>query len=55
MEGFEIRPEQKASAEQLIEIEEAKKKPIIFDDDCPELSDEMIRKLREAMPDKRKA
>ena len=31
------------SEEQLKEVEEAKKEPIVFDEDCEELSDAMIK------------
>lgn len=29
--------------EQIKQIEEADKKPIVFDDDCPELTEEQLR------------
>lgn len=31
------------------EIEEASKMPIVFDEDCPELSDEMIKAMKAAV------
>lgn len=34
------------SPEQVEEIESAKKKPIVFDDDCKELSPEMINSFK---------
>lgn len=34
---------QKPTKEQLKEVEEAKKVPIVFDEDCEELSDAMIK------------
>ncbi|MBR7000432.1 MAG: hypothetical protein IKI01_07450 [Lachnospiraceae bacterium] len=37
---------QKPTEEQIREIEEAKKHPIVYDEDCPPLSDEMIEKIR---------
>ena len=54
MVGFEIRPGQKPTQEQLVEIEEAKKKPVFFDEDCLELSDETIESLVELMPGRHK-
>ncbi|GHV72491.1 hypothetical protein AGMMS49928_29530 [Spirochaetia bacterium] len=32
--------------EQLAEIEDAKKYPIVFDDDCPELTEEQLAEFR---------
>ena len=34
--------------EQLAEIEEARKHPIVFDEDCPEMTDEQLRQFRRA-------
>ncbi|MDO5787258.1 MAG: hypothetical protein Q4P09_06070 [Phascolarctobacterium sp.] len=31
--------------EQIKQIEEADKKPIVFDDDCPELTEEQLREI----------
>lgn len=41
---FTIETGQKLTEEQLAEINEAKKYPIVFDDDCPELSPAMMKK-----------
>ena len=38
-----LSKEQKPTKEQLQEVENAKKYPIEFDDDCEELSDKMIK------------
>ena len=43
---FTIKRGQKPTAEQLREVEEAKKEPIVFDEDCEELSDAMIKAFR---------
>ncbi len=43
---FTIKKGQKPTAEQLREVEEAKKEPIVFDEDCEELSDAMIKAFR---------
>ena len=40
---FTIKKGQKPTEEQLREVEEAKKMPIVFDEDCEELSDAMIK------------
>jgi len=43
---FTIKRGQKPTEEQLREVEEAKKEPIVFDEDCEELSDAMIKAFR---------
>lgn len=40
------KPGQKPTEEQLMEVEEAKKHPIVFDEDCPELSPELIKAFK---------
>lgn len=42
---FTIENGQKPTIEQLKEIEEAKKHPITFDEDCQELSETMKKSL----------
>lgn len=42
-------PNQKLTEEQLKEIEEAKKSPIVFDEDCDELSPTMMKAFRSAV------
>ncbi len=37
---------QKPTGEQLAEVECAKDQPIVFDDDCPELSDAMMKAFK---------
>ena len=46
---FIIENGQKPTEEQLREIEEAKKQPIVFDEDCPELSSAMMKAFRSAV------
>mgnify|MGYP006916075573 CR=1 FL=1 len=46
---YRIKIGQKPTEDQVAEIEEAKKKPIVFDDDCPEITEENNPKLYEAM------
>lgn len=45
---FTLEEGQKPTKEELEQIREAAKRPIVFDEDCPELSDEMIQKFFEA-------
>lgn len=40
---------QKPTEEQLKEVEEAKKSPIVFDEDCQELSSAMIKAFRSSV------
>lgn len=46
---FTIKQGQKPTAEQLHEVSEAKKRPIIFDEDSPELSPAMFKAIRSAV------
>ena len=41
------------SEEELKELENARKKPIIFDEDCPETTPEKALKFRRVNPSKR--
>ncbi len=43
-----IEPGQKLTDKQLKEIEEAKKHPIVFDEDCEELSPAMMKAFKSA-------
>ena len=36
--------------EQIAEIEEATKHPIVFDEDCPEMTEEQLRQFRRVNP-----
>ena len=45
---FTIEPGQSLTKEQLNEIEEAKKHPIVFDEDCEELSPAMMKTFKSA-------
>ena len=45
---FSIEPGQMPTKEQLLEVEEAKKSPIVFDKDCEELSPSMVKEFRSA-------
>lgn len=44
-----IESGQKPTKEQLKEVEEAKKTPIVFDEDCEELSPAMLKAFQSAV------
>ncbi len=44
-----IEDGQEPTKEQLKEVEEAQKSPIVFDDDCQELSPAMMKAFRSAV------
>lgn len=46
---YTIDPGQGLTEEQLKEIEEAKKHPIVFDEDCEELSPAMMKAFKSAV------
>ena len=46
---YSIHPGQKPTREQLKEVEETKKHPIVFDEDCEELSPAMQKAFRSAV------
>ena len=46
---FIIESGQKLTKEQLKEVEEARKSPIIFDEDCEELSPAMMKEFKSAV------
>lgn len=43
---YSIRPDQKPTEEQLLEIKEATRRPILFDEDSYELTDEELTQFR---------
>ena len=45
---YTIKSGQKPTEEQLKEVEEAKKKPIVYDEDCQEISEAMEKAMRSA-------
>lgn len=45
MVTYTVKENQKPTLEQLREVEEAAKKPVVFDEDCPELSPKMMKAL----------
>lgn len=46
---FTIEKGQKPTAEMMREVEEAKRHPITFDEDCPELSPAMLKAFKSAV------
>lgn len=46
LKKYELKPGSKLTEEQIQEIELAKKKPIVFDEDAPELTPKMIEAFR---------
>ena len=46
MVKYETTKGQLPTEEQLREVEEASQAPIVYDDDCPELSKAMLKALR---------
>ena len=46
---FIIESGQKLTKEQLKEVEEARKSPIVFDEDCEELSPAMMKAFKSAV------
>ena len=45
-----ITEDQKLSPEQIAEIREAAKRPIVYDDDCPEMTEEQLRQFKRVHP-----
>ena len=54
LKSFILNGNEEPTADQLIEIEEASKHPIVFDDDAPELSPAMIEAFKCSLAQKRK-
>ena len=46
-----LKTTDKPSPEQINEIREASDLPIVFDEDSPEMTDEMLAKFRRAYPE----
>ena len=45
---YTLNPGDKPTKEQIKEVEEAKKHPIVFDEDCPELSPALIKAYKDS-------
>ena len=46
---------QKPTPEQIEEIKALKDRPIVFDEDCPELTDEQLKQFKRVNPRPKKA
>ena len=46
----ELKPGQKPTPEQIARIREAAKRPIVYDEDCPEMTDEQLRQFKRVNP-----
>ena len=47
---YSISKDQKPTPEQILRIREAAKRPVVFDKDCPELTDEQLLQFRRVKP-----
>lgn len=47
---YTITKDQKPTPEQIERIREAAKRPIVFDEDCPEMTDEQLRQFKRVHP-----
>ena len=45
-----LTKDMKPTPEQIAEIEAAAKRPIVFDEDCPEMTDEQLRRFKRVHP-----
>ena len=50
MVSYSITKDQKSPPEQIAEIREAAKRPIVFDEDCPPMTDEQLRQFKRVHP-----
>ena len=54
MKTIEIYEGQKPTKEQIEEIRAAAKRPIVFDEDCPEFTDEQLQRFKRVKDDQRR-
>ena len=47
---YSITKDQKPTAEQIAEIREAAMRPIVFDEDCPEMNEEQLKQFKRVYP-----
>ena len=47
-----LTKDMKPTPEQIAEIEEAAKRPFVYDEDCPPMTEEQLRKFRRVHPRK---
>ena len=48
--SYSITKDQKPTPEQIAEIREAAKRPIVYDEDCPPMTDEQLRQFKRVHP-----
>ena len=48
--NYSITKDQKPTPEQITEIREAARRPIVFDEDCPEMTEEQLRQFKPVHP-----
>ena len=48
--SYSITKDQKPTPEQIAEIREAARRPIVFDEDCPEMTEEQLRQFKRVHP-----
>lgn len=48
--SYSITKGQKPTPEQIARIREAAKRPIVFDEDCPEMTEEQLKQFRRVHP-----
>ena len=48
--SYSITKDQKPTPEQIAEIREAAKRPIVFDEDCPEMTEEQLKQFKRVHP-----
>ena len=46
----ELKPGQKPPPEQIARIREAAKRPIVYDEDCPKMTEEQLRQFKRVNP-----
>ena len=47
---YTITKDQKPTPEQIARIRAAAKRPIVYDEDCPEMTEEQLRQFRRVNP-----
>ena len=46
----ELKPGQKPTPEQIARIREAAKRPIVYDEDCPKMTEEQLKQFKRVNP-----
>ena len=49
---YSITKDQKPTPEQIERIREAAKRPIVYDEDCPEMTEEQLKQFKRVHPRK---